>query len=260
MNRIGKQGLHEHVIREIGRRIVGGELPPGTALPSEATLVEKLGVSRTALREALRVLGAKGLVEARQKKGTIVRPKEEWNFLDPDVFAWRLDSNELERVVAELHQLRHIIEPLAASLAASEAKARDFEVLKGAYREMEVAANDGVAFVDPDVRFHLAIIAASDNSLLSSLGQIIAVALRAYFAIGIDNPDGQIPSLPYHKAVLDAIIARDPAAARVAMQNVIEHSERDSRQIRTWRSRQARETKAKAHGSAPRRNRLRDSV
>jgi DNA-binding FadR family transcriptional regulator len=245
MNKIGKQGLHQHVIREIGRRIVGGELAPGTALPSEATLVETLGVSRTALREALRVLGAKGLVEARQKKGTIVRPKCAWNFLDPDVFAWRLDSSELERVVAELHQLRHIIEPMAASLAASQAKPRDCDALKRAYREMEEAANDGVAFVDPDVRFHLGIIAASGNSLLSSLGQIIAVALRAYFAIGIDNPDGQVPSLPYHKAVLDAILARNSAAARVAMQNVIEHSERDSKQIRSWRSRNAREPKVR---------------
>ena len=257
MNKIGKQGLHEHVIREIGRRIVGGELPPGTALPSEATLVETLGVSRTALREALRVLGAKGLVEARQKKGTIVQPKHAWNFLDPDVFAWRLNSNEFERVVAELHQLRHIIEPLAASLAASEAQPGDLDVLKGAYREMEVAANDGVAFVDPDVRFHLGIIAASGNSLLSSLGQIIAVALRAYFAIGIDNPDGQIPSLPYHKVVLDAIVARNPAAARVAMQKVIEHSER---QIRTWRQRHVREPKGKGRATSAQRARLREEA
>jgi len=260
MNKIGKQGLHEHVIREIGRRIVGGELPPGTALPSEASLVETLGVSRTALREALRVLGAKGLVVARQKKGTIVQPKYAWNFLDPDVFAWRLNSSELERVVAELHQLRHSIEPLAASLAASEAQAGDLDVLKGAYREMEVAANEGVAFVDPAVRFHLGIIAASGNSLLSSVGQTIAVALRAYFAMGIDSPDSQIPSLPYHKLVLDAIIARNPAAARVAMQKVMEHCERDSRQIRTSRQRQIREPKAKTLGNSSQRARLRDGA
>jgi DNA-binding FadR family transcriptional regulator len=240
MEKVGRQGLHEHVIREIGRRIVGGELPPGKALPSEATMVESLGVSRTALREALRVLSAKGLVEARQKRGTVVRPTHAWNFLDPDVFAWRLDSNELERVVKELHQLRHIIEPLAASLAATQAQPRDLDVLKGTYREMEACANDGQAFVDPDVRFHLAIIAASGNSLLTSLGQIIGVALRAYFAIGIENPEGQIPSLPYHKAVLDAIIARNPSVARRAMQRVVEHSERDARQIRLWRTRRTR--------------------
>lgn len=245
MNKIGKQGLHEHVIREIGRRIVSGELVPGTVLPSEAMLVETLGVSRTALREALRVLAAKGLVEAKQKKGTIVRPTDAWNFLDPDIFAWRLESSELERVVAELHQLRHIIEPLAASLAASQAQAHDLDVLRGAYRDMEAAASDGLAFVDPDVRFHLGIIAASGNSLLTSLGRIIALALRAYFAIGIDNPEGQLPSLPYHKVVLDAISARNPTAARVAMQKVVEQSERDAQQISNWRNRIARKPAAK---------------
>lgn len=246
MQRIGKQGLHENVIREIGRRIISGELPPGSALPSEAILVETLGVSRTALREALRVLSAKGLLEAKQRKGTIVRPKHAWNFLDADVFAWRLDSNEFESVIVELHELRHIIEPLAASLAATHAKSRDLDVLKGAYREMEICADDGQAFVDPDVRFHLAIIAASGNMLLTSLGQIIAVALRSYFSIGIDNPEGQLPSLPYHKAVLDAIVARNPSAARREMQKVIEHSEKDARQIRLWSSRRARELKIKA--------------
>lgn len=240
LNRIGSQGLHQHVIHEIGRRIIIGELPPGTVLPAEATLVETLGVSRTALREALRVLGAKGLVEARQKKGTIVRPKHAWNLLDADVFSWRLDSRELERVIAELHQLRRIIEPFAASLAASEARERDLELLRGAYREMEVAANDASAFVDPDVRFHLTIIAASGNSLLTSLGQVIAIALRAYFAIGITNPEGQLPSLPYHKAVLDAIAAHNPEAARIAMEKVIEHSEKESRRVRSWRKRATR--------------------
>jgi DNA-binding FadR family transcriptional regulator len=250
MNKIGKQGLHEHVIREIGRRIIAGEFPPGVALPSESSLVEALGVSRTALREALRVLGAKGLVKPRQKKGTIVRPKNSWNVLDPDVFAWRLDSDELERVVIELHQLRNLIEPFAASLAATQTQERDLDLLKGAYREMETAAYDGLAFVDPDVRFHMAIIAASGNSLLISLGQIIGVALRTYFIIGINNQEGQIRSLPYHKAVLDAIVARNPDAARTAMQQVIEDSERDSKRIRNWRSRQVRTPESKSRPRA----------
>jgi GntR family galactonate operon transcriptional repressor len=253
MDRIGRRGLHDHVVREIGRRIVSGELPSGKPLPSEAALVETLGVSRTALREALRVLGAKGLVEPKPKKGTIVQPKESWNFLDPDVFGWRLDSDELEQVIAELHQLRHQIEPLAASLAASNARAADLEALKTYFAEMESGVHGGMAFVDPDVCFHRRIMAASGNSLLSSLGQIVAVALRAYFAIGISNPRGQEASLPLHKGVLDAIIARDPARARLAMENVILDSEKDSRQIRTWRRNGARDSKVKSAAARRRR-------
>jgi DNA-binding FadR family transcriptional regulator len=251
MDRVGKHGLHEHVIGEIGRRIVAGEFRPGEALPSEAKLVETLGVSRTALREALRVLSAKGLVEAKQKKGTMVRSRREWNFLDPDVFAWRLDTKEFERVLTELHELRYFIEPNAASLAAEHATATDLEALTEAYREMEACAEDGQAFVGPDVRFHLAIIAASGNSLLMSLGQIIGVALRAYFAIGIHNPEGQLPSLPYHKAVLDAIAAHNTSGARRAMERVVEHSERDASQIRSWRNLRTREKRGK--GRAPQR-------
>src|SRR5579862_4350125 len=249
IKKIGRQGVHEHVIRELGRRIVSGELAPGIPLPREAVLLQTLGLSRTALREALRVLAAKGLLEARQRKGTVVRARAVWNFLDADVFAWRLDSAEFKEIVAELHQLRNIIEPFAASLAAENASQADHEILKGAYREMEIAAQNGVAFVDPDVRFHMGIISASGNSLLMSLGQVIGVALRTYFEIGIDNLEGQIPALAYHKAVLDAIVAGKTLRAQVAMQKVIAHSEKDARQLRLWRSGQIRSFDPRRGGS-----------
>jgi DNA-binding FadR family transcriptional regulator len=252
IKKVGKQGVHEHVIREIGRRIVRGELRPGTVLPREAVLLQTLGVSRTALREALRVLAAKGLLEARQKKGTIVRAKAVWNYLDAEVFAWRLDSDEFKVIVAELHQLRNVIEPFAASLAARNATQGDHEILKGAYREMEVAAYNGLPYVDPDVRFHMGIIAASGNSLLISLGQVIGVALRAFLEIGIDNLEGQIPALAYHKAVLDAIVAGKALRAQVAMRKVIEHSERDARQLRLWRTHHTRTLEPRTR-SSPRR-------
>jgi DNA-binding FadR family transcriptional regulator len=240
MQRLGRQGLHDHVVREIGGRIVRGELKPGTALSSESALVKSLGVSRTALREALRVLGAKGLVEAKPKVGTIVRAPANWNYLDADIFAWRLDSEEIGEVIAELHQLRHTIEPLAASLAASNASRQHIAYLKAAYADMELAGNDGAAFVEPDVRFHRGIIAATGNALFSSLGVVIGAALEVFFSLGIDNPPGYVPALPLHKAVLDAICARNANAARLAMCRLIEDSERDARQIRNWKLRTAR--------------------
>ncbi len=246
VRKIGKHGLHEYVIREIGRRIVSGELAPGKSLPSEATLVSTLGVSRTALREALRVLAAKGLVDARPKIGTIVRPATEWNFFDPDIFAWRLDSHELEKVMEELHELRHIMEPSAASLAATNASAEDLANLKSAYADMEAAAVDGARVVDPDVRFHRAIFAASENSLFSALGQVIGAALEIFFQLGIENPHGQGPSLAAHKSVLDAIVARNADAARLSMRKLLEASEQDARRIRNWKNRNARAAKPTA--------------
>lgn len=246
MNKIRGQGLHERVVREIGRRIVSGELPEGKSLPRELVLLETLGVSRTALREAMRVLSAKGLVAARQKTGTAVRPFASWNVLDPDVFAWRLDSDEFEQVIGELRQLRRIIEPQAASLAAAHAKPGDIAALRSAYRDMASAARSGESTVGPDVRFHREIIAASGNSLLAALGQVIAAALAAYFALGLANPDGgPEPSLPEHKAVLDAIVNRDPAAAQRAMEKLIDDSEQDARAMRKWRTRTGRRPPSK---------------
>ncbi len=161
MRKLVRKGLHNDVIEEIGKRIVSGEFKPGSPLPSEVALVTILGISRTALREALRVLGAKGLVEAKPKIGTIVQPSSEWNHMDADIFSWRLNSGDVEQVTIELQQMRQIFEPLAASLAAENATADDLAQLTAAYNDMETAADAGAAFVDPDVRFHRGIIAAS---------------------------------------------------------------------------------------------------
>ena len=143
MRKLQALGLHEQVIKEIGNRIVGGEFVPGLALPGESKLCDALGVSRTVLREALRVLASKGLVEPRRKIGTLVLPTERWNFLDSDVLSWQIEASNSERVIDELYELRHLIEPIAASLAAQRARAADLKVLRGAYEEMCAAGDDG---------------------------------------------------------------------------------------------------------------------
>ena len=240
MQKLGRRGLHDHVVREIGERIIRGELEPGQPLPKEVVLVKTLGVSRTALREAFRVLAAKGLLEATPKVGTIVRPPANWNYLDPDVFAWRLDSEQVGQAVAELNQLRHNIEPLAASLAATHATRQDIASLKSAYADMELAGDNGAAFLDPDVRFHRGIIAATGNALFATLGIIIGAALEVFFRLEIGHPEFYISALTLHKAVLDAICARDPKAARLAMRRLIEDAEHDAQRIRNWKLRTAR--------------------
>jgi DNA-binding FadR family transcriptional regulator len=232
--------LHDYIVREIGQQIISSRLPPGKPIPPETTLCANLNISRTALREALIVLASKGLVEARQKIGTVVRPREEWNMLDADILTWRVESPEADHVIAELYELRKLIEPLAASLAASEATRRDIERLRTAYDDMVVAGDDGAKVLDPDVRFHRAVIAATGNSLFASVGIIIAAALEVNFKTIKDSPRGHAWALPLHKAVVDAIAAHDSKAARVAMQKLLGESEQDLRSFRTSKTKPRR--------------------
>jgi DNA-binding FadR family transcriptional regulator len=231
VKRVESHGLHEGVIEEIGRRIISHEFAPGSALPSEAELCRSLGVSRTALREALRVLAAKGLLEAKRKIGTSVRPVECWNYLDADILSWQLQSQDADRVIGELYELRHLVEPIAASLAAKSAKASDISALQDAYRDMELAGDDGEQIKAPDMRFHRAIIEASGNRLFCSLAEVIGAALAVNFDLVSHAPRGQKHSMPAHRKVLEAIATHDASAARLAMQKLIEDSQRDARAV-----------------------------
>lgn len=225
MKAVGAKGLHGRVIQELGRAIVSGEFPPASPLPGQEECCARLGVSRTVLREALRVLAAKGLVDPRPKAGTFVRPREKWNFLDPDILEWRFQTDERPQVLDQLYELRHMVEPTAAFLAASRAKLHDFRRMGEAFDAM-VAAGRGVDSVEPDLAFHRAIIAASGNDLFTSLGSAVESALTVSFRIGADNPDGHEQSLAMHKAIMDAIVDRNGSAARTAMQKLIDYSKR----------------------------------
>lgn len=241
MRNLQRKGLHDRIIAEIGQRIVSGEFAVGESLPSESVLFSMLGISRTALREALRVLAAKGLVEARPKRGTLVRPVEDWNFLDAEILTWRLNSeSDCEKAIDELYELRHLIEPVAASLAAKRVTARDLKNIREAYQQMAKAGDDGIRVRDPDLRFHRAIIRASGNALFSSLANVLSSALTVNFDLVSDAPAGHIYSLPNHKKVLDAIAAHDSSGARLAMQRLIDDSQGQARLIRRKRARMSR--------------------
>src|SRR5438876_7310314 len=130
------RSLHDRVVHAIGRKILHGDLPPGALLPAEP----ELGASRTVVREAVKVLAAKGLVESRPKTGTRVRPRNAWNLLDPDVLAWQHDGAVDAALLRTLTEVRRIIEPAAAELAAARADARDIVALERALQQMEAAA------------------------------------------------------------------------------------------------------------------------
>lgn len=231
MKKIIHRALHDHVIESIGRQIISGELPAQKPLPSEINLCSQLGVSRTALREAFRVLAAKGLVEAKRRVGTLVTATSQWNYLDADVLRWQLGLHDTRRVISELYQLRQLLEPIAASLAAEHAKARDIAELKAAYADMVAAGDDGKLIIEPDLRFHRTIIAASGNRLFSSLSRAIGAALESTFALLTDAPGGHRSSMPAHKKILDAITNGDASKARLAMQDLVEQSWFDAKKL-----------------------------
>src|SRR6266511_2077717 len=133
-----RRGLHGAVVHEIGVRILRGELKPGDALPDNG-LVDEPAVSRTVVREAVKVLAAKRLVESKPKTGTRVRPRRDWNLLDPDVLAWQLEAGLDRRFLEDALELRRLIEPQAARLAAERATEDQVAVLALAHEQMEAA-------------------------------------------------------------------------------------------------------------------------
>jgi DNA-binding FadR family transcriptional regulator len=217
------RNLHGHVTQELGVRIVSGELRPGEALPREESLAEQMAVSRTALREAMRVLAAKGLVEARPKVGTRVREERYWQQLDADVLAWRCASMPPADFVRKLGQLREIFEPAAASLAAQRCNALQLKQIETAYRAMEAAQNTD-EWAAADLQFHEAVLVATHNELMVSLFSVVETALGSFFVQSARKSRDFKYSLPYHRQVFEAIRRREPEMARHAMQRMIADS------------------------------------
>lgn len=228
---IAVRNLHGQVIQELGQLIVGGELSPGDPLPREELLAERMVVSRTALREALKVLSAKGLIETRQKTGTRVREKKYWNQLDADVLSWRCASMPTDDFVEKLVEMREIIEPAAAAAAAKRRDDAQLARLESAYRAME-AAQDLDAWAEADLAFHEAVLQATNNELMVSLFSVIETALGTFFLLSARTATNFKYSLPRHFAVFEAIRRRQPEAARLAMQRMVSDSRTNIRRRR----------------------------
>ncbi|MQA02422.1 MAG: FCD domain-containing protein [Streptosporangiales bacterium] len=213
---------HAHVVDQLGLRILAGEVTPGVALPTEAVLAGQLGVSRGALREAVKALVAKGLLEVRPRTGTRVRPRDAWNFLDRDVLRWQREADE-QRLLRNLTELRHAVEPEAARLAADRATDAELDELRRTYATMESAAESGdmPTFNEADVAFHRTLLRAADNDLFGSLEQAIEVSLRDSFTTLSAKPGAPDATLPLHRAVLDAVLARDGELAAAAAYRVV---------------------------------------
>jgi DNA-binding FadR family transcriptional regulator len=211
------------VAEALALRILGGDYPAGKPLPNEATLLAEFRVSRTCLREALQMLAAKGLVRSRPKLGTFVRESLHWNYLDVDILRWRQRLVSRPVFLRELVQVRRMVEPDTAALAAQNATPELLTKLQGALLDM--ARGDGArndATTEADVAFHRLLLAASGNALLSGLGACIEEALRASISIS-SHPDVEAPfALGQHVAVYEAVRDGNAGLARKRMLAILD--------------------------------------
>jgi len=217
-----RRGLHGELVHDIGVRILRGELKPGDSLQMDAEARGET-VSRTVVREAIKVLAAKGLVTARPRTGTQVRERQYWNLLDPDVLAWRLEANPGDDFFVDVLELRRLLEPAAAGLAADRTTPVEIEQLERAVGDMEEAAalDDRDAYLAADLRFHTLILEACHNELLAYLGVTLRGVFRASFARTLPIARETIGQ---HAAIAVAISEGDGRAAETAMRELIDRT------------------------------------
>lgn len=206
---------------------MSGEYRPGESLPGEIAASQQRHVSRNAYREAVRILAAKGLVESRQKAGTLVTERSRWNLLDPDVLHWTLANNPAPGLRDALFELRSILEPAAASLAAERRTAADLVALETALEEMHNHAPDSPENQEADERFHAAMFAASGNDVLCRLASIIAASVK-FVAEFKREQRIERDAWPDHKTLFEAIRARRKTQAHNAMMGLIAHAREDT--------------------------------
>jgi GntR family galactonate operon transcriptional repressor len=219
MQKRSKPGKIGAMVQALGAAIVRGEIASGTVLPPEFELAERYGAGRSVVREAVKILTAKGLLSVRPRHGTQVRPLHEWTLLDPNVLGWMRSEDGLDHnLLLALEETRAIIEPEAAALAAVRATPDDLARIRAALIAMEADQNSPQAAIAADKRFHLAILDATNNPILRSFRGAIEAILSAMFDFTVDVFAGNLAN---HAAVLDAIAAGEADRAREAMRQVL---------------------------------------
>lgn len=218
-----KQNRFANVVESLGSRIVRGELRPGDPFPNEADLGREFGASRSVIREAVKSLAARGLLESRTRTGIRVLPASHWNLLDLDVLGWRYGAMEPRDFFRELFEIRRVIEPEASALAAERASAEEITAIERAYAVMAAAEAGSTteAAIMADLDFHRAILSAAHNDLLLEMGKLIGVGLLVSYDLSTSH---YTLFLGRHEDVLVAIRKRRPDAARRMMQRLLEET------------------------------------
>lgn len=236
------RGILGAAVTELGTRIVGGVWAPGEAIPKEADLCDDMGVSRSVIREAFRIIGAKGLIRSRTSDGTRVLPRSEWRLLDPDVMDWRIKAGDTVSLLHDLLKVRLVLEPgvvhTATIMASDEARARirrSWEIKEHVYRTPDPDyAERRRRFISADLEFHRAFLAAVESDLLSQLFAVIEAALGLLLDLQMSARGyttqmiGMEESQELHAAVFAEFERGDAEAAQSAMRRLIERAIRDA--------------------------------
>ncbi len=221
-----KPRVQKEIIATLARAIASGRFPPNTNLPRENDLCTEFGVSRTVIREALKVLESKGLVRGRPRVGTVVRDKEDWNLLDPDIIEWMGSDFLDEALLKSVLEARRAIEPAAAELAASRATAQEIADLDHAWQRM-AAAKDFQTFTEADVVFHTVLLKASHNRVFAQLYGLIHAALHRALGASAQAVADYQDAIVAHHSLVEALRMRDREGARRAVDAILNLAERD---------------------------------
>ncbi len=218
------QNLTHRIVEALGVAIVSGVYSVKNPFPIEADLCKQYGASRSVLREAVKMLTAKGLLSARPRQGTWVQPEENWNLLDPDVLRWMLERKITFSLLREFAQVRLAVEPKAAALAAQLATPEMKAAITAAIEKMELADRDDEDPLPSDIAFHVAVLRASGNRFFAQLSGVTEAALR--FSIRMQNRYKGVrrASVADHKKISDAILAGDAEAAEEAVRALIQEA------------------------------------
>ena len=225
----------------LGRDIASGVWKPDETLPTEPEIAHRFGAGRNAVREAVKILAAKGLVRTERRAGTIVRPEFCWNLLDPEVLSWMLAASaNRDNLLDELSELRSIIEPTVAALAATHASAMETLQICDAYDQMEKLSAEMQKVIEADIAFHELLFEATHNRLLVALVPAFSLLLRTNFEISVRAGKQTSRNLKEHRQIADAVSRRDPEAAQRATRkllgkNTADLSEMIKRERRTRR-------------------------
>ena len=219
-----KGNVNMAVAEVIGSRIVRGKYLPGTVLPHEAAWAQAFGVSRSVVREAIKMLSAKSLLTSRPRVGSRVEPRENWNLLDHEVLNWYTTGPERSAILRSLQQFRHIFEPEAAALAAKYRTAEQMQVISDACEQMATTPSLQERTA-ADVKFHLSILKASNNELLVPLGVLIDSALKNLFVLITVEAGDVHYAQDLHNNIEKAIRQQKPETARKAVRKLLENSD-----------------------------------
>lgn len=210
-------GLATQVCRELGRRIVAGSFVEGGLIDDESKLADRFGVSKSVIREAIKLLVAKGLLDVRRGSGTRVRSRQQWMLLDDDVLAWHQSVTPKPEFLRQLMDMRQMMEPKAASWAAEYGLQSGLDDIARAQKKIESNAASVEDFVLADAQFHQSVLRAAGNEFLRNLEGVVFSALLTSIKLTNKDPRDNASSIPLHRAVMSAILDRDAVAAEREM-------------------------------------------